>query len=243
MREDELLQEVKSMHPQLIDFLAQSTSIARLVEYLVKVDETVNPALITDNSSDEDGIEFTGSSENCLDETNNGSPAPLVCSKYEEEPKTHGHFEGFIGQRTPALESEDDRSNNLENTQNAPFFIEEDISNDDDDDDDHSLSKIRFPYMACEIVCCENSRIIDILISGKNEKGEILLDRFFSILDLPPGKIDDRQAGYFEKVRCMYSFWLEADSVGLFCIALTRIFLIGPALLSTLPIHGTSLII
>lgn len=200
MREDELLQEVKSMHPQLIDFLAQSTSIARLVEYLVKGDDSVNPALITDNSSDEDGIEFTGSSENCLDETSNSSPAPLVCSKCEEDrPTTHGYFEGCTGQRTPAMESEDsDRSNDLENTQNAPFFIEEDVSN--DDDDNHSLSKIRFPYMACEIVCCENSRIIDILISGKNEKGETLLDRFFSILELPPGKVDDRHAGYFEKI-------------------------------------------
>jgi hypothetical protein len=88
------------------------------------------------------------------------------------------------------------------------MFIEEESnnynskSNDNDDDEEYlTLRRIRYPYMACEIVCCENPRILDIFVYGKNElSGITLLDQFFTILELSPDKLDDRHAGYFEKV-------------------------------------------
>jgi hypothetical protein len=246
LREDELLQEVKSVHPQLIDFLAQSTSISTLIDYLACVDGGTSATYNNNNNNstsadygDEDGIEYVSSmdvQENfqhdgaevkvhkdffCFegdnDNNNNGNHCPIIASTH------HVGTTGEIDQNAMEIEEKvsDGRKpearcqggknllTNATDYDNSPFmFIEEESnnynskSNDNDDDEEYlTLRRIRYPYMACEIVCCENPRILDIFVYGKNElSGITLLDQFFTILELSPDKLDDRHAGYFEKV-------------------------------------------
>ena len=260
------------MQPQLIDFLAQPTSIAKLVEYLVMMDnsETLEDSL-------DDGIEYTGSSVEeggsscCLNEIEANAALQVAnneqkskdeskdvdASKGEEsatETEDYGVSKDesrssvnkeLMKETVPHTEDKNDNNESKKTTLSAPLssttsdskdindastfspqktdllpsvspeqddgpiFIEEDVSH-DDEEEDKSMRRVRFPYMACEIVCCENSRILDILVNGKNENGVSFLDRLFSVLDLPPGKIDDRHAGYFEKVREVKSIEMSA---------------------------------
>ena len=94
---------------------------------------------------------------------------------------------------------------------------------------------VRYPYMACEVICCENDDILDIIVYGtvdviddnydddnhnhndekesssnehkmkkirrRRQKKQSLLDILFSVLyTTPPSQLDDRTAGYLEKV-------------------------------------------
>ena len=54
----------------------------------------------------------------------------------------------------------------------------------------------KYPYMTCEVICCENDHVLDALISMKDG---MMLARIFSLLDTE-GELDDRLSGYFEKV-------------------------------------------
>jgi len=54
----------------------------------------------------------------------------------------------------------------------------------------------KYPYMTCEVICCENDHVLDALISMKDG---MMLQRIFSLLDTE-GELDDRLSGYFEKV-------------------------------------------
>jgi len=245
LREDELLQEVKSVHPQLIDFLAQSTSISTLIDYLVCLDGGTS-ATYNNNSTladygEEDGIEYVSpmdAQENfqhdgaevevhkdffCFqgdnDNNNNGNHTPIIASTHrvkitEEIDQNTMEIEEKVSDGIKSETLYQGGKNLLTNAadyDNSPFmFIEEESinynskskSNDNDDDDEYlTLRHIRYPYMACEIVCCENPRILDIFVYGKNElSGITLLDQFFTILDVSPDKLDDRHAGYFEKI-------------------------------------------
>mmetsp|Transcript_12884 Transcript_12884/g.19510 ORF Transcript_12884/g.19510 Transcript_12884/m.19510 type:complete len:1179 (-) Transcript_12884:250-3786(-) len=85
----------------------------------------------------------------------------------------------------------------------------------------------RYPYMACEVICCEIDDILDIIVYGtvevdddndngdgrissakalkKNKKRrcrkQSILDMLFSLLyTTPPSQLDDRRAGYLEKI-------------------------------------------
>jgi hypothetical protein len=93
--------------------------------------------------------------------------------------------------------------------------------------DEKDALYVRFPYMACEVICCEIKSIIDILVDGfvpvsmedqlasigdkeqiptngnneRDPRGRPILDLLFSILYVSkPGEIDDYRAGYFDKI-------------------------------------------
>jgi len=66
--------------------------------------------------------------------------------------------------------------------------------------------EIRYPYMACEVICCDVAQIVDAIVDssagdgeGGNAMGNALLEKFFSVLD-NPSPLPPRLAGYFEKV-------------------------------------------
>jgi hypothetical protein len=75
---------------------------------------------------------------------------------------------------------------------------------------------IRYPYMACEVICCENDDILDSIVYGtytvnnnhsndnnqdNDDDQQSILDLLFSVLyDTPPSQLDDRRAGYLEKI-------------------------------------------
>ncbi|CAN0409183.1 unnamed protein product, partial [Laminaria digitata] len=54
----------------------------------------------------------------------------------------------------------------------------------------------KFPYMSCEVICCE---VPDILNAVANEIDPGPLRKLFSLLD-EEGDIDAHRAGYLEKV-------------------------------------------
>lgn len=57
----------------------------------------------------------------------------------------------------------------------------------------------RFPYMSCEIVCCEVPHILNA-VAGDNDSTAAPLIKLFSMLD-EDGDMDAHRAGYLEKVR------------------------------------------
>ena len=74
-----------------------------------------------------------------------------------------------------------------------PFEHEEGIS-----DDEKTRRTMRWPYMACEVLCCDVGEIIDKLAAGSHE-GEGHLAALLRIADTKQ-PVEARLAGYFEKV-------------------------------------------
>ncbi len=64
------------------------------------------------------------------------------------------------------------------------------------EEDADDLRRFKYPYMSCEVFCCEISNILQVLI--EHEDGRFLTE-FFSFLDVD-GILDSYLAGYFEKV-------------------------------------------
>ncbi len=54
----------------------------------------------------------------------------------------------------------------------------------------------KYPYMACEVLCCEVDHVLDALVAMRDGQ---MIDRIFSLLDAEED-LDDRLSGYFEKV-------------------------------------------
>lgn len=69
---------------------------------------------------------------------------------------------------------------------------------DDLSDDEKVRRTMRWPYMACEVLCCDVSDIIDMLAIGSFE-GTLHLEALLSIAKTK-GPVEPRLAGYFEKV-------------------------------------------
>jgi hypothetical protein len=150
LAEDELLQELRGLHPQLIAFFSTEKAVAGLARYA-----TLSQTCSTNNSTES-------------------------------------------------------------NTENG-----------EDTQQDEDATHVRYPYMACEVICCEVKGIIDMLVEGfvPSDSGELqsvvssddaeesaevtlkdprpstILDLLFSMLyESGPGEIDDYRAGYFDKI-------------------------------------------
>lgn len=64
------------------------------------------------------------------------------------------------------------------------------------DSDAGDLRVFKYPYMACELFCCEIQKILDILVEGQDGQ---FLTMLFSLLD-NEAPLDHYLAGYFEKI-------------------------------------------
>ena len=178
LAEDELLQELRGMHPQLIEFFSTEEAVVCLVKYVIRKEQD-KPAMNGSSSPHQPKQGPQEETPNDQDDKNPGFFPPM-----EKPPKPI---------KTP--EEEDD------------------------------LRTVRFPYMACEIICCEINSIIDILVDGhiptdEPVKGEVedqhetavevtakdpvsppILHLLFSLLsDTNIGDMDDYRAGYFDKI-------------------------------------------
>ena len=151
--EDELLQELRGMHPQLVDFFGKEAAVQTLVEHII-----------------------------------------MLAEKPVEDAKELGGDEGL-----------------------------ETAKQKEHDEDCRKLVTIRYPYMACEVICCEITSIVDALVDGHvtdvvtarpvdpmeldhvlntlGPRPQPILDLLFSVLyTTPPGQLDDYRAGYLDKV-------------------------------------------
>lgn len=209
LAEDELLQELRGVHPELIQFFSTAEAVTKLVEYVIQ------PHYIqrTGEPNGEGGAGEGGNASSVID--------PLKPRKPEAWMTDHKEKTAAAGGK-------------LANPEEDP-----------------ELRHIRFPYMACEIICCEITSVIDILVDGNVEKppdseesivaspdadaerdktenenqkestgpddkqketpassceeGNVqpmrILDLLFSLLyNSEPGELDDYRAGYFDKV-------------------------------------------
>lgn len=217
LAEDELLQELRGLHPQLLDYFSTEEAVTQMIRYLILDPNTPLPpepsAEATEKEEEKEGDEQTETAAKAKE------PGKWLFQHLEEMAKTD----------KPAPER---------SPENA--FI-------------------RFPYMACEIICCELQGVINILVDGyvpskttaaatadaaaadtvssgeadtaegeekqqsqqesqekggapaeaasqgesadKEEPRQRILDLFLSVLyDTPIGELDDYRAGYLEKI-------------------------------------------
>ncbi|CAH0521253.1 unnamed protein product [Peronospora belbahrii] len=68
------------------------------------------------------------------------------------------------------------------------------------DDTSDDLRTIKYPYMSCEVICCDISSITDTLVSASDGK---IVDVLFEFLYDTQEVLDPRLAGYFEKIVMM----------------------------------------
>ena len=152
--EDELLQELRGMHPQLVDFFGKEAAVQTLVEHVI-----------------------------------------MLTEKPVDDAKEQGEDEGS----DVAKQKEHEAVSTKE------------------------LVTIRYPYMACEVICCEITSIVDALVDGHvtdvvtarpvdpmdldhvnitpDPRPQPILDLLFSVLyTTPSGQLDDYRAGYLDKV-------------------------------------------
>lgn len=194
LAEDELLQELRGLHPQLLDYFSTEEAVSALVRYLI-IDTSV-PVPKRPESTD------------AANDKKDQSSGEEETAKPPEPGK-------WLFQHLEEIRSNADKN---------PEAVPENLY-------------IRFPYMACEIICCELKGIIDVLVDGyvppetqktsspvgtqqqpdaeeesktqhpETEEGEEkqgrqrILDLLFSVLyDTAPGDLDDYRAGYLEKI-------------------------------------------
>lgn len=77
--------------------------------------------------------------------------------------------------------------------------------------DENEIVTLKYPYMSCEVICCDVYPIIDTLV--QHEEGK-LVEELLQFLEIP-GKVDPRHAGYFEKIMSLLLFRRPNDSVNI----------------------------
>ena len=161
LAEDELLQELRGMHPQLIEFFSSEEAVAGLIRYIISpptkdFSSSSSSAIIIDEEKLDDDAENKNkleeeSTSNEEDEgaepisPNNHNPNNRIEQEEEEEKKEATKELGNL---------EDDNT------------IEYDLTQQKTKEEERDAVYVRFPYMACEVICCEMKGVIDILMDG-----------------------------------------------------------------------------
>jgi hypothetical protein len=199
LAEDELLQELRGLHPQLLDYFATEEAVASLIQYLILDPKSPPRAPTLNGAGNEDDVKEEGKRDE--DEEKRPEPGKWLFQHLEDNKST-------------------------------------DVKNQSPESNPDNLF-IRFPYMACEIICCEMQGVINVIVDGyvpttvtkasgrkanvekpqqhanegeaeaslgeapnseHNHTRQRLLDLLFSVLyETPQGDLDDYRAGYLEK--------------------------------------------
>jgi hypothetical protein len=213
LAEDELLQEMRGVHPKLMAYFQTEAAVTKLVQYLILPPDEIDTGAVREkvNAADNGGNSAEGTDADTLATTSAASaasadeqhqvqqlPTQQVQEQHSNKPRPPGEW---LAQH---LESKAADGGNKSKTPQ----------------DDPEMKHIRFPYMACEIVCCEINGVLSALVDGYVVDGDDetdnmsedeqqlqpaqpqrILDLFFSVLyDTDSGKLDDYRAGYFDKI-------------------------------------------
>lgn len=215
LREDELLQELRGLHPQLVDFFRSEESVTGLVRCLiaqpppiekyttqeVRAASPVVPVKKCQGISGKPNIEYDG------EDSDNANPASfdnhkVISTEMDEASDDIASPGKWLLENTTELVD----ANSTSTTTATSQTLEE-----------YEKKYIRFPYMACEVICCEVPVILDILVEGNVPRQvsddassmmhsndgdrQSILDLLFSMLfETPTYQLDDRRAGYLEKI-------------------------------------------
>ena len=194
LAEDELLQELRGVHPQLIEFFSSEEAVAGLIRYVILPPKYFSSAIEEERVDDKDNSE----SDNIVLSTSGDGCAKPMESNHNSNDRIEEEIEA-TKQTGKWLEGNSTAEHDQGITQRTK-------------EEERDAIYIRYPYMACEVICCEIKGIIDILVDGfipsfeeKEDKPDTdrkrILDLLFSILyDSKSREIDNYRAGYFEKI-------------------------------------------
>ena len=187
LAEDELLQELRGLHPQLLDYFSTEAAVTKLVEYLI-LDPNSTTTTGNSSSNQEEGTgDGAAEAETPSDSDPNNrsnSPTPAVTEAPSDEEKgeekeadkavEEKENEGAAGQEEQK-EEQQQQDGPAEPGKWMFQHLEESRSGDDDNNNTEKDKHperipdnrfIRFPYMACEIICCEMQGVINVLVDG-----------------------------------------------------------------------------
>ncbi len=203
LAEDELLQELRGVHPILIEIFSTEEAVTRLIKYITLPPFGTPPTHTVGPGSGE-SIPASSSmvSESLSDEEEEES------NKVKDGAK---EIESKVSLENGRRVEQHDATNDTlplanEHEKDAVF--------------------VRYPYMSCEVICCEIKSIIDTLVDGyvpastipyedegntiggadnedktKRDPRKSILDLLFQMLyEANAGEIDDYRAGYFDKI-------------------------------------------
>lgn len=101
-----------------------------------------------------------------------------------------------------------DTPNSLAQEQSVLKMIEYIVRAPEDPSDD--MRALKYPYMSCEVICCDIMSITETLASASD--GKIVETMFEFLYQSEP--LDSRLAGYFEKVGpCAYMWGCAVEIV------------------------------
>lgn len=222
LAEDELLQELRGMHPQLIDFFSTEEAVVGLVKYVTRMQQDEE-----EEEEEEETLPVIMNGDIGASTSSEEEPPAVPVqqeTEKEQEEKQEEEKEATPEDQTPESQEEEEKEEEKKPGQwlfppmEKPSLDKEEKS----PQEKQQEQTIRYPYMACEVICCEINSIIDILVDGhvatkepvqghveENEtavevttaKSPSILDLLFSVLhETKPGELDDYRAGYLDKI-------------------------------------------
>lgn len=193
LAEDELLQELRGVHPQLIEFFSTEAAVTGLINYVTLPPHGSPPP----HTARHGMLESIPASSSLVSESLSD----------DEKEKDEGAMQ----------KGADGSPENGEKIDTASKEEKSPIANQADKD----AVFVRYPYMSCEVICCEVKSILDTLVDGyvpssdgqvivgdgeslgeaPQETRRLIIDLLFQMLyDANSGEIDDYRAGYFDKI-------------------------------------------
>ena len=184
--EDEVLQEMKALNPQLVEFLSEPSSIEALLDYTTLGHRQGGEHQLMQRESSSSALSSTESGDETTAAATTGAAATAAAADGPNgEPPTAVPVPG-----TAAAESK--QSDHQASSARIPDTESDSIPTATPVVDPQLA--LKYSYMACEVLCCDVSAITNRIL-GDNA----LLGRLFDILDRD-APLDARLAGYFHKV-------------------------------------------
>lgn len=173
LAEDELLQELRGLHPQLLDYFSTEKAVTKLVQYLILDPDQRAEAVVADVAAakaeaESSNINMAPAAEQVA--AVEGSPS----EKQEEETKSEGVGEEKEGESSDSPKASREQEpgkwlfQQLEKSTSGDSCNLVEGGNGRDKNPEHNPDNkfIRFPFMACEVVCCEMQGVINVLVDG-----------------------------------------------------------------------------
>lgn len=239
LEQDELLQELRGFHPQLVDYLGTEASVAGLIRHLIQ--PTPPETAVSSLCNSHRLLATVMSDEEELAEARSAlMPEPGTSNPDNEANEAENRAErgqgGTLADASAGASEE--KGKWMFGKVDAPRGSGSAGEGERTEEEERELRYVRYPYMACEVICCEVPAILDIFLSGKvpsledegdafalrpaspkaeeggnsaeadgeascekHEGRQSLLDLLFSMItSAHPLSIDDRRAGYLEKI-------------------------------------------
>jgi hypothetical protein len=154
LSEDELLQELRGCHQQLFSYFSTEQSVTKLVQYVIQQQQhqqrsqnQVSALDVQPNTDDDDDDDNDNDDKDIAVVQMNG------VTTHENKKKEAKPGEWLF--------------RHLQDVQLVSSPSTTTTTTTSEYEKDPLLRQIRFPYMACEIICCEIQSIIDTLVDGK----------------------------------------------------------------------------